>query len=164
MKIKAIRQKKNLTQEEIAKKLGLAQSNYARLERGLSQLTVDRLEEIASIFEMSPEAILTYSEDLNDFKEDAQFYYQQLKKCEAKNVKLQQELQEHQQEDQDTFERHDREKREQAKKIKELEKKIETKDQMLKEKHLTVEKLEKEVDYLRAMTAKLVDLLPGEKR
>ncbi len=83
--IKAIRVAKGRTQEDVAEKLGLAPSNYGRVERGLTELSIDRLEKIAEIFEVSTSYILKYyKENQLDFKEDVEYYYNLSKKLEAK--------------------------------------------------------------------------------
>lgn len=49
-KICFIREKQNLTQEQMANELGLSTNGYANLERSETRLSVDRLEQIANIF------------------------------------------------------------------------------------------------------------------
>ena len=52
-KIRDLRMQKNLSQEYVASFLGIDTSSYHRLERGVSPLTVQRLELIAQAFEIS---------------------------------------------------------------------------------------------------------------
>jgi transcriptional regulator with XRE-family HTH domain len=52
-KIRELRMQKNLSQEYVASFLGIDTSSYHRLERGVSPLTVQRLELIAQAFEIS---------------------------------------------------------------------------------------------------------------
>ena len=49
LKIKKIREFNNLTQEHVAAKLGLSQSNYARIEKDEIKITDTRLKQIAEI-------------------------------------------------------------------------------------------------------------------
>lgn len=51
--IKRVRDNKRVSQTDMAEKLGIAQNNYGRIERGLTELTVDRLYKIAEILEVS---------------------------------------------------------------------------------------------------------------
>jgi transcriptional regulator with XRE-family HTH domain len=51
--IKRIRIDKRLSQTDMAEKLGIAQNNYGRIERGLTELSVDRVYKIAEILEVS---------------------------------------------------------------------------------------------------------------
>ncbi|NLA25332.1 MAG: helix-turn-helix transcriptional regulator [Bacteroidales bacterium] len=52
-RIKSIRESKNLTQEHIANKLNISQRAYSSIENGKTQLTVDRLFEIADALQVS---------------------------------------------------------------------------------------------------------------
>src|SRR5690554_36348 len=51
-KIKLLRLSKNLTQLYLAEELGIDVANYSRLERGVTSISINRLEEIASILEI----------------------------------------------------------------------------------------------------------------
>ncbi len=53
---------KGWSQEEMAEKLGLTISGYAKIERGLTDITISRLENIARIFEIE----LSYLLELNE--------------------------------------------------------------------------------------------------
>ena len=59
--IELIREAKKLSRETVADKLGINVSNYGKVERGEVGLTMDRLYELADIFRMQPEEILTYN-------------------------------------------------------------------------------------------------------
>lgn len=49
-KIKMIREQNNLSQEEVAGQLNMSPSGYAKIERGETKLYLDKLEQIAQIF------------------------------------------------------------------------------------------------------------------
>ena len=51
--IRAIRKFNNLTQEEMAEKLGLSVNGYFKIERGQSKLSLEKLEQIAAIFNVN---------------------------------------------------------------------------------------------------------------
>src|ERR1700749_1553101 len=55
--IKNIRRSKGISQESIAYDLGIDYSTYGKIERGQISLTVDRLEKIARILQVSIEDI-----------------------------------------------------------------------------------------------------------
>lgn len=57
-KIKRIRELNDLSQEQMAEKLGLATSSYSKIERGLTNISLARLEEIAHIFNMNATDLL----------------------------------------------------------------------------------------------------------
>lgn len=61
-KIRLFREARNWTQEEMAEKLGLSPSGYAKLERGQTQLHLARLQELANIFGIDPIELLQSSE------------------------------------------------------------------------------------------------------
>lgn len=50
-KIKSIREQKGISQEDIAFKLGISQSAYAKIECQKNKMTVDKLLQIAKILE-----------------------------------------------------------------------------------------------------------------
>ena len=71
-KIKQIRSFKKLKQEEIAEKLNISPQAYSKIERGETKLDMERLEQLANIFEMSVEDIYKLAENqqfmkFNDF-------------------------------------------------------------------------------------------------
>lgn len=61
-KIRKIRELRNLTQNHMAEKLGLSQQGYGKIERDEADLSLSRLQEIASILEVTPENILGFDE------------------------------------------------------------------------------------------------------
>lgn len=65
-KIKFIRENKKITQESIAKLLGISQTAYSKIESNQTQITVERLKEIASILEV-PETELINGAPINQF-------------------------------------------------------------------------------------------------
>lgn len=62
--IELIRKAKNLTREDVAKKLKVSLSNYGKIENGEIGLTIERLYELAKIFYMQPEDILMYNKSI----------------------------------------------------------------------------------------------------
>lgn len=167
LKIKSIRLKKNLTQEDVAKRLGMAQSNYARMERGLTSITIERLEELAGILEMSPEAIMTFtdSEDL-DFKEDAQYYLNQVKRLETKVQKLEREASDRSEDDENIYSHLSNENKKLNDKLNAMKKELAVKDESIKDMRRIVERLEREaeekgksIEYLQQANIKLLEML-----
>ena len=65
-KIKTIREMKNFTQEYVAERLEMSQSNYSRIERNEINIPVKTFQSLAEIFELS----LT---DLIEF--DAKYFF-----------------------------------------------------------------------------------------
>ena len=54
IKLKQLRELKNFTQEHVAQQLGLSTRAYSKIETGETQLTINRLNEIATIFGVDP--------------------------------------------------------------------------------------------------------------
>ncbi|MBN8880596.1 helix-turn-helix transcriptional regulator [Chitinophaga sp. 212800010-3] len=61
--IRDIREKeKKLSKEQVAKALGITPKAYSNIENNVADVSVSRLYELAEIFEVAPEYILTYQE------------------------------------------------------------------------------------------------------
>lgn len=62
VKIRKIRELKNLTQEHLASELGISQEYYSRLESGQVKLSLDRLQQIAAAMDIDPIGLLAFDE------------------------------------------------------------------------------------------------------
>lgn len=86
--IRNIRKQKGISQESVAYDLGIDYSTYGKIERGQIALTVDRLEKIAKILEVTVEELYKWHEspqkssdkDLEQNEEVAE-YKSQLQNC-----------------------------------------------------------------------------------
>jgi len=58
--IKTIREEKNLKQIEVATHIGVDKSAYSKIEKGLRALTVDELQKMAQLFNLSTDQIINY--------------------------------------------------------------------------------------------------------
>jgi transcriptional regulator with XRE-family HTH domain len=56
--VRKLRRDKNIRQAEIAKHIGITQSNYAKLENGKIELTISKLEKISEFLKVHPVEIL----------------------------------------------------------------------------------------------------------
>jgi transcriptional regulator with XRE-family HTH domain len=61
-KIRLIREAKNLTQEQVAEKLGVSQSAYGDIERGDNDPKLSKLQKLADIFEMQLSELVDLTE------------------------------------------------------------------------------------------------------
>jgi len=61
-RMRKIRELRNLTQEYVAQRLGISQSNYARMENDDISIPDKRLAEISEILKTTPEAIRNFDE------------------------------------------------------------------------------------------------------
>lgn len=59
-KIKNIRELRNYTQDHMAEKLGITQAGYSKIERGETDVAFSKLEEIASILEVSISDLVSF--------------------------------------------------------------------------------------------------------
>ena len=58
--IKAIREEKNLKQIEVATHIGVDKSAYSKIEKGSRALTVDELQKMAQLFNMTADQVLNH--------------------------------------------------------------------------------------------------------
>lgn len=58
LKIRAARQRRGMSQRDLARALGMAQSTLSRIERGERRVSVDRLIEIARALGVRPADML----------------------------------------------------------------------------------------------------------
>lgn len=63
-KIRLFRENQNLTQEEMALKLNMSTTGYAKIERGETRLNIPRLEQIAAIFDVDIFELLCNEEQM----------------------------------------------------------------------------------------------------
>jgi transcriptional regulator with XRE-family HTH domain len=147
-KIKAIRLAKGLTQIEVAEKTGMTQGNYGRLEKGLIQVTIERLEQLAGVFDMSVGNLLNYEGEIPIEKADIDFLRNEVFSLQKHNTKLKKEIAEMQetQEDADSYDI--RRTKELEDKIKLLKKDVKDLKEKLVEKDRTINLLEKSIDAL----------------
>ncbi len=52
-RIKALRNAKNFTQEQVAEKIGVSRQKYARIESGVNSITLDILSKVAEVFDVT---------------------------------------------------------------------------------------------------------------
>ena len=58
--IKTIREEKTLKQIEVANHIGVDKSAYSKIEKGSRALTVDELQKVAQLFNMTTDQIINY--------------------------------------------------------------------------------------------------------
>lgn len=61
-KIKRIREIKQLTQEDMAEKIGMSPQGYGKIERDEADVSFTRLEQIAKVFNMKVEEMIAFDE------------------------------------------------------------------------------------------------------
>lgn len=72
LKIKQIRELRNITQEYIAKELEISTRAYSKIESGETQLTINRLNEISAVLQVDPIEVLGFDDKqiLSNCKQD----------------------------------------------------------------------------------------------
>lgn len=75
LKIKQIRELKNVTQEYIATQLGLSIRAYSKIETGETQLTINRLNEISKALGVDPIEVLGFDDKqvFNNCKQEGNY-------------------------------------------------------------------------------------------
>lgn len=63
--IRQLREKLDMTQEQMAEKSQMSKNGYAKLERGESKLNVEHLQQIANVFNIDIVDLLKQGKDLN---------------------------------------------------------------------------------------------------
>jgi transcriptional regulator with XRE-family HTH domain len=71
-RIKQIRKNKNITQDEIAKKIGVSKSTYCTWEKGLYEPSIENLIRIAEILNTNIDYILKIDKNISEIE---QLYY-----------------------------------------------------------------------------------------
>lgn len=61
-KIKIMREMNHWTQEEVAEKLGMSTTGYAKIERGQTNVSVEKLKQIAQVFNVNVAQLLDDNE------------------------------------------------------------------------------------------------------
>ena len=63
VKIRKMRELRNLTQDFMAKGLGITQETYSRLETGQTKINMKRIEDIAKILDVDPLKLMNFDEN-----------------------------------------------------------------------------------------------------
>ncbi|AWI50988.1 XRE family transcriptional regulator [Actinobacillus porcitonsillarum] len=97
-KIKMMREMNQWTQEEVAEKLGMSTTGYAKIERGQTNVSVEKLKQIAQIFNINIAQLLDDNEKLvicsiGDNHSNYNNYFGMNEKLIAQNEKQQLEIQ-----------------------------------------------------------------------
>jgi transcriptional regulator with XRE-family HTH domain len=67
-KIRLLRHQKNWSQEDVAKRLDISIPAFSKIETSITDINLSRLEQIATLFEMSVVQLLTFSDSEQDQK------------------------------------------------------------------------------------------------
>jgi transcriptional regulator with XRE-family HTH domain len=67
-KIRLLRHQKGWSQEDVAKRLDISIPAFSKIETGITDINLSRLEQVASLFDMSVVQLLTFSDSEQDQK------------------------------------------------------------------------------------------------
>ena len=67
-KIRLLRHQKGWSQEDVAKKLDISIPAFSKIETGITDINLSRLEQIAILFDMSVVQLLTFDDEEQDQK------------------------------------------------------------------------------------------------
>jgi transcriptional regulator with XRE-family HTH domain len=67
-KIRLLRHQKGWSQEDVAKRLDISIPAFSKIETGITDINLSRLEQIATLFEMGVVQLLTFNETEQDQK------------------------------------------------------------------------------------------------
>jgi transcriptional regulator with XRE-family HTH domain len=67
-KIRLLRHQKGWSQEDVAKRLDISIPAFSKIETGITDINLSRLEQISNLFEMSVVQLLTFSDSEQDQK------------------------------------------------------------------------------------------------
>ena len=96
-KIKIMREMNQWTQEEVAEKLGMSTTGYAKIERGQTNVSVEKLKQIAQVFNLNVAQLLDDDErfvmcSIGDNNSNYNNYFGTNEKLSLENEKLKQLL------------------------------------------------------------------------
>lgn len=92
-RIRRLREFKQWSQEDMAEQMQMSKNGYSKLERGESRLSLDRLEQIATIFKMDVLELMTVSDkglvyQVNENGHNSASYFDSEQAVAAENEKL----------------------------------------------------------------------------
>ncbi len=89
--IKSLRQAHNWSQEEIANKLGITAPAFSKIECGFTDINYSRLEQISTLFGLSPVELITYhnQEEQRKHYDEIHLLKDKLAEREAQIIELQ---------------------------------------------------------------------------
>jgi transcriptional regulator with XRE-family HTH domain len=91
--IRAVRHQHNWSQEDVANKLGISIPAFSKIETGITDINLSRLQQVADTFEMSLVQLLSFEEAQEEFQNgDLQEAKRKLENCENEIVDLQRKV------------------------------------------------------------------------
>lgn len=86
--IRRLRKKENLSQEQLAEKIGIATNSLSSIETGNAFMTIHTLEKILNAFNISPKELFDFPEISTDEVNMSEYIKDNLEKIEKDKEKL----------------------------------------------------------------------------
>ncbi len=93
-KIRLLRHQKSWSQEDVAKRLDISIPAFSKIETGITDINLSRLEQISNLFEMSVVQLLTFNdtEQQEKYNSDLEVVSRKLKERETEVIDLQKKI------------------------------------------------------------------------
>lgn len=93
-KIRLLRHQKSWSQEDVAKQLEISIPAFSKIETGITDVNLSRLEQISKLFEMSVVQLLTFNdqEGLESYNTELENLSQKLHEREVELIDLQKKM------------------------------------------------------------------------
>jgi len=93
-KIRLLRHQKGWSQEDVAKRLDISIPAFSKIETGITDINLSRLEQISKLFEMSVVQLLTFndSEQQEKYVSELEIATKKLQEREADVIELQRKV------------------------------------------------------------------------
>jgi transcriptional regulator with XRE-family HTH domain len=93
-KIRLLRHQKSWSQEDVAKQLDISIPAFSKIETGITDVNLSRLEQISKLFEMSVVQLLTFNdqEGLESYNTEVENLTQKLHEREVELIDLQKKM------------------------------------------------------------------------
>jgi transcriptional regulator with XRE-family HTH domain len=93
-KIRLLRHQKSWSQEDVAKQLEISIPAFSKIETGITDINLSRLEQISKLFEMSVVQLLTFNdqEGLESYNTEVENLSQKLHEREVELIDLQKKM------------------------------------------------------------------------
>src|SRR6478609_1906668 len=93
-KIRLLRHQKGWSQEEVAKRLDISIPAFSKIETGITDINLSRLEQISTLFEMSVVQLLTFNdtEQQEKYTSDLEVLTKKIQEREAEVIDLQKKV------------------------------------------------------------------------
>jgi transcriptional regulator with XRE-family HTH domain len=93
-KIRLLRHQKSWSQEDVAKQLEISIPAFSKIETGITDVNLSRLEQISKLFEMSVVQLLTFNdqEGLESYNTEVENLTQKLHEREVELIDLQKKM------------------------------------------------------------------------